>query len=460
MTIITESSEGNDVVQEWPTPNFADWMSYLLTVLFALFVERVPGLARRASFVWRIGAAGDRRGREHVAVFSDRDSCRSWTSVRCSAVVSGRLLASLAKLPVFVAAVLFGDGSAGGDLRRGVVEREVFGSGGGDSRDSDSSWRRALLGARILGRLAWKLAETMPGSTTPARMAGLNSRGILPRRSRSAEVSHRVLETRKPSPTSRFGSAGPRRVLRGVDEPLGMRHQTEHAAGRVANAGDVGDGAVGIVGIGHGLLMQQRVDLRLRIAARVGRCRATPDRRWFVAGTNRPSPWATGSSISVMPERKTHLLPATREANPAIFEFAGVVAGERGGGAGGVAGEQQVGLDQDLEAVADAEDQLAGVAERLQCVGQMMADLVAEDAAGGDVVAVAEAAGEAEDLEVGEFLRSFENAVDVEPLRRAAGQLEGVRSLFVAIGAGARRMRTRGDMVTTSKGACQAAFSD
>ena len=65
-------------------------------------------------------------------------------------------------------------------------------------------------------------------------------------------------------------------------------------------------------------------------------------------------------------------------------------------------GQEQLRLQQDLKAVADAEDQLAGVAERGERVGQVMPNLIAEDAAGGDVVAVAEAAGEAEDLELGE----------------------------------------------------------
>src|SRR5262245_33999656 len=65
----------------------------------------------------------------------------------------------------------------------------------------------------------------------------------------------------------------------------------------------------------------------------------------------------------------------------------------------------------------------------------MVANLVAEDAAGRDVVAVAETAGQAKDLIVSEFLRRFEDAVHVQPLRRAASEREGVRRLFVAIGA-------------------------
>ena len=67
---------------------------------------------------------------------------------------------------------------------------------------------------------------------------------------------------------------------------------------------------------------------------------------------------------------------------------------------------EQAALDEHLKAVADAEDQLAGVAKRGERVGQVMPQLVAEDAARGQVVAVAEPAGEAEDLElVGQLRR-------------------------------------------------------
>ena len=66
-------------------------------------------------------------------------------------------------------------------------------------------------------------------------------------------------------------------------------------------------------------------------------------------------------------------------------------------------------------------------------VGQVMLNLVAEDAAGRDVVAVAESAGDAQDLKVGHATRLFEHAIDVPPLGHAAGQLEGVRSFPVAI---------------------------
>ena len=105
-----------------------------------------------------------------------------------------------------------------------------------------------------------------------------------------------------------------------------------------------------------------------------------------------------------MPVRNTHLLACQsyREMHPAILELAASrsppasPAGRRHPSAAAA------GLDQDLKAVADADDQLAGVAEFAERVGQVVLDLVAEDPAGGDVVAVAEPAGEAENLKLGQ----------------------------------------------------------
>jgi hypothetical protein len=59
---------------------------------------------------------------------------------------------------------------------------------------------------------------------------------------------------------------------------------------------------------------------------------------------------------------------------------------------------QQVGLDQHLKAVANADHRLLGVDELAQRLAQVVGDLVGEDLASGNVVAVAEPAGDGEDL--------------------------------------------------------------
>ncbi len=64
-----------------------------------------------------------------------------------------------------------------------------------------------------------------------------------------------------------------------------------------------------------------------------------------------------------------------------------------------------------------------------------MLQLNAENAAASDIVAIAEPAGDAENLEVGEQFRRFQQLAYVHVLRAAAGALKGKRGFHVAIGA-------------------------
>lgn len=48
-------------------------------------------------------------------------------------------------------------------------------------------------------------------------------------------------------------AAGPAGVLGGFNEPLRVGHEAEDSAGGVADAGDVVDGAVGVVGVSGGI---------------------------------------------------------------------------------------------------------------------------------------------------------------------------------------------------------------
>jgi hypothetical protein len=67
---------------------------------------------------------------------------------------------------------------------------------------------------------------------------------------------------------------------------------------------------------------------------------------------------------------------------------------------------------------------------------EVVDELVGEDFSGGDVVAVGEAAGEAEDLVVFELRWILEQLVDVEGVNGRASELEGVSEFAVAVGAG------------------------
>jgi hypothetical protein len=97
---------------------------------------------------------------------------------------------------------------------------------------------------------------------------------------------------------------------------------------------------------------------------------------------------------------------------------------------------QQLRLDQHLEPVADADHRPARLDEAAQRVRQVVRDLVGEDAPGGDVVAIAEAAGDGEQLVGVKQAGVLQQAVDVHQLRGRPGPLEGVNGLAVAVGAG------------------------
>ena len=126
------------------------------------------------------------------------------------------------------------------------------------------------------------------------------------------------------------------------------------------------------------------------------------------------------------------------QVDPAVLERpqsfqASVASRWRLGGVDPAPG-QQAALDQHLEAVADAQHQLAGGDELVQRLGQAVEHLVGEDLAGGHVVAVAEPAG---------IIRNWYSARAAgspsggrrDALGLEAGQLQGELRFAVAVGA-------------------------
>ncbi len=138
-----------------------------------------------------------------------------------------------------------------------------------------------------------------------------------------------------------------------------------------------------------------------------------------------------------MPARQTHFRALDVEMDPAVLETGRRIPGERGGGAVlRIVVEQDSRLDQHLKAVADAEDQFARRFEIAHRVGQVMANQIGKDSAGGDVVAEAESTRDAENLILTIETWLFEQAVDVQRVGASAGEREGVRSFSIAVGAG------------------------
>ena len=86
-----------------------------------------------------------------------------------------------------------------------------------------------------------------------------------------------------------------------------------------------------------------------------------------------------------------------------------------------------------MEAVANSQDQFARRLELAEHVDQMMLDLVAQNASGGHVVAVAEAARDTQDLIGGQLRRLFQQPADVQRFGFGPGLLEGEGRFQIAV---------------------------
>src|SRR5262249_37600531 len=123
------------------------------------------------------------------------------------------------------------------------------------------------------------------------------------------------------------------------------------------------------------------------------------------------------------------------EADPTALEMAGVVAGDCRGAELRVTGEQ-AGLDKDLEAVADAQGQAAPVAEPEQGIAEGRAEPDGQDAAGAEVGAERESAGDRQDLEAIEGPGLLDDPANVPGLHLGAGERPRGGRLLVAVDAG------------------------
>lgn len=125
------------------------------------------------------------------------------------------------------------------------------------------------------------------------------------------------------------------------------------------------------------------------------------------------------------------------ERQPAVLEPGGTVVGERGGHmAFAISGDNQSSFEQHLEPIADAEDQLARIAELIQGVSQECLQLHSEDLPRCNIVAIGEPAGDEEQLVFVEESRPFAETIDVDPFGFGAGLFESEGSFQVAVGPG------------------------
>ena len=152
---------------------------------------------------------------------------------------------------------------------------------------------------------------------------------------------------------------------------------------------------------------------------------------------NLPSPWATGRYSDSMPARKTHFWPSTRSRTQrSSYLPESLSVSVAGGPFSASGGSRMPDLIITWKPLQMPRISLPSALNWASGVGQVMLDLVGQDAAGGHVVAVAESARQAEDLEPLDQPGVLQEAVDVQRFALGPRLLEGERAFLVAVGAG------------------------
>lgn len=98
------------------------------------------------------------------------------------------------------------------------------------------------------------------------------------------------------------------------------------------------------------------------------------------------------------------------------------------------ASHQQAGFQDRLKPVADPEDQFVGLQKFSHGVIQLPAQLARKDDSGAEVIAVAEATGDAENLELAESRGIFEQTKQVNSFCGSTSQFKRVSGFNVAVG--------------------------
>ena len=235
LAIVAESSEGHDRLHEPPVWSPLDWLVETMYLVAAASAAGLPALAG-VEIDGHVAARNTdadrhRRGDGDFSAGATWERCwktRRWASFRrscwgrCHDAPGPWLLFYMETTAMWSLAGLAAWGMwQAGDWRR--VRAAV-------DRDGGDDYVHAADGpARLVDR-----GCAAGGGEQDGRRQSLH------------EVADRVAEELQAVAFVERRAARPLRVLRAVDEPLGVRHQAEDAAGGVADAGDVALGAVGI----------------------------------------------------------------------------------------------------------------------------------------------------------------------------------------------------------------------
>ena len=221
-------------------------------------------------------------------------------------------------------------------------------------------------------------------------------------------------------------------MLKWRNVTLGVRHQPENQSRGIANACDVIDAPVGVIG-------------ELTVGGRTIRS-GVNERNLIVVPKLLPHAVIYRHELAFpMSDRQFHRSQPCRpdalgrsagQVNPSIDESAAVVIGQgaRHPAASRDVARQQVRLHQHLKSVADPDDRLSRRDELGQGIAKMVGQLVRQDLARGDVIAVAEPAGDRQNLRLLEALRRVDQRLQVQRNALSAGQLKCMGGLDIAIG--------------------------
>ena len=210
-----------------------------------------------------------------------------------------------------------------------------------------------------------------------------------------------------------IGVAGPIRVVvvAGLQEALGVGHEAHGATGGVHETGDAELGAVVVIGVLEG--NAAGVEVFLGVAG-------FADETAFSVGGGKLEVFGQVGGVGAVGGHFHQLVPHA-------FEALALVPDEGGLG-------QDAQLGENLEAVADAEEEAAVGVVLLQGIAQETLGFQLGQAAAHHVVTIGEAAGENDELGLGHMGRG--GGGDGLHLGGETGGVEGACGFDVAVGAG------------------------
>lgn len=224
-----------------------------------------------------------------------------------------------------------------------------------------------------------------------------------------------------------------------------MRHEPEDAAGGVGESGGVSNAAIGVFRIHRG--RHGEADIFEGDASH----RAKLLRGFVVAVENQTPLAVPHGEVELLTRLDEGAATILRRAqsHPTVFVPSGSVERQRRANAA-VVTREQAHANENLKAVADAEDQSAAIDEGTELVAEVMAKLVRQKLAAGDVVTVTEAAGDGEKLVASEGIRRGDELLHMNQVAVGPGALPCEDGLLVAVNAGSAEDEDTGPSHTES----------